>query len=62
VTVSKQHKRVSRSEKKIILDEFCTTTRYHHKYVTILLKCIKWFRKRCRWSDGKLHYQKNEIM
>ena len=41
VAVSKQYKRVSHSEKKIILDEFCATTRYHHKHATILLKGFK---------------------
>lgn len=30
--IHKRYKHASRSEKKVILDEFCATTGYHRKY------------------------------
>jgi hypothetical protein len=61
--VHKRYKHASRSEKKVILDEFCATTGYHRKYAIILLKGFKRFRKPVRKKRGrKARYRKDEII
>jgi hypothetical protein len=59
----KRYKHASRSEKKLILDEFCATTKYHRKYAIILLKGFKRFREPVRKKRGpKPTYMKDEII
>ena len=61
--VHKRYKHASRSEKKVILDEFCATTGYHRKYAIILLKGFKRFSKPVRKKRGrKARYRKDEII
>jgi len=61
--VHKRYKHASRSEKKVILDEFCATTGYHRKYAIILLKGFTRFRKPVRKKRGrKACYRKDEII
>jgi hypothetical protein len=61
--VHKRYKHASRSEKKVILDEFCATTGYHRKYAIILLKGFTRFRKPVRKKRGrKARYRKDEII
>ncbi len=61
--VHKRYKHAPRSEKKVILDEFCATTGYHRKYAIILLKGFKRFRKPVRKKRGrKARYRKDEII
>jgi hypothetical protein len=61
--VHKRYKHASRSEKKVILDEFCATTGYHRKYAIALLKGFKRFRKPLRKRRGrKARYRKDEII
>jgi hypothetical protein len=61
--IHKRYKYASRSEKKVILDEFCSTTGYHRKYAIVLLKGFKRFRKPLRKKRGpKPRYRKDEIM
>ena len=61
--IHKRYKHASRSEKKVILDEFCATTGYHRKYAIILLKGFKRFRKPVRKRRGpKPTYKKDEII
>ena len=59
--IHKRYKHASRSEKKVILDEFCATTGYHRKYAIVLLKGFKRFRKPVRKRRGpKPTYKKDE--
>ena len=37
----KTYKKASRSEKKVILDEFCAASGYHRKHAITLLKGLK---------------------
>jgi len=61
--VHKRYKHASRSEKKVILDEFCATTGYNRKYAIILLKGFKRFKKPARKKRGpKPLYQNDEII
>jgi len=61
--IHKRYKHASRSEKKVILDEFCSTTGYHRKYAIVLLKGFKRFRKPARKRRGpKPKYKKDEII
>jgi hypothetical protein len=61
--IHKRYKHASRSEKKIILDEFCATTGYHRKYAIVLLKGFKRFRRTARKKRGpKPTYKKDEII
>jgi hypothetical protein len=61
--IHKRYKHASRSEKKVILDEFCATTGYHRKYAIILLKGFKRFRKPLRKKRGrKARYRKDDII
>jgi hypothetical protein len=61
--IHKRYKHASRSEKKIILDEFCATTGYHRKYAIVLLKGFKRFRRPVRRKRGpKPTYKKDEII
>lgn len=61
--VHKRYKHASRSEKKVILDEFCATTGYNRKYAIILLKGFKRFKKPVRKKRGpKPLYQNDEII
>jgi hypothetical protein len=61
--IHKRYKHASRSEKKIILDEFCATTGYHRKYAIVILKGFKRFRKPVRKRRGpKPKYKKDEII
>jgi len=61
--IHKRYKHASRSEKKVILDEFCSTTGYHRKYAIVLLKGFKRFRKPVRKRRGpKPKYKKDEII
>ena len=61
--IHKRYKHASRSEKKIILDEFCATTGYHRKYAIVLLKGFKRFRKPVRKRRGpKPTYKNDEII
>jgi hypothetical protein len=61
--IHKRYKHASRSEKKVILDEFCATTGYHRKYAIVLLKGFKRFRKPVRKKRGpKPTYKKDEII
>jgi hypothetical protein len=61
--IHKRYKHASRSEKKIILDEFCATTGYHRKYAIVILKGFKRFRKPVRRKRGpKPKYKKDEII
>jgi len=61
--IHKRYKHASRSEKKVILDEFCATTGYHRKYAIVLLKGFKRFRKPIRKKRGrKPRYRKDEII
>jgi hypothetical protein len=61
--IHKRYKHASRSEKKLILDEFCATSGYHRKYAIMLLKGYKRFRKPIRKKRGpKPVYRKDEII
>jgi hypothetical protein len=61
--IHKRYKHASRSEKKVILDEFCATTGYHRKYAIVILKGFKRFRKPVRKRRGpKPKYKKDEII
>lgn len=61
--IHKRYTHASRSEKKVILDEFCATTGYHRKYAIVLLKGFKRFRKPVRKRRGpKPTYKKDEII
>jgi hypothetical protein len=61
--IHKRYKHASRSEKKVILDEFCSTTGYHRKYAIVLLKSFKRFRKPVQKKRGpKSVYRKDEIL
>jgi hypothetical protein len=61
--IHKRYKHASRSEKKLILDEFCATSGYHRKYAIMLLKGYKRFRKPTRKKRGpKPVYRKDEII
>jgi len=61
--IHKRYKHASRSEKKLILDEFCATSGYHRKYAIVLLKSFKRFRRTVRKKRGpKPFYQKDEIL
>jgi hypothetical protein len=61
--IHKRYKHASRSEKKIILDEFCATTGYHRKYAIVILKGFKRFRKPVRKRRGpKPKYKRDEII
>ena len=61
--VHKRYKHASRSEKKVILDEFCATTGYNRKYAIILLKGFTRFRKPVRKKRGpKPRYHRDEII
>jgi hypothetical protein len=61
--IHKRYRHASRSEKKVILDEFCATTGYHRKYAIIRLKRFKRFGKPVRKKRGpKPIYRKDEIM
>ena len=50
--IHKRYKHAPRSEKKVILDEFCATTRYHQKYAIVLLKGFTRFNKTVREEAG----------
>jgi hypothetical protein len=61
--IHKRYKHASRSEKKVILDEFCATSGYHREYAIVLLKGFKRFRKPVRKRRGrKARYRKDEII
>ena len=61
--IHKRYKHASRSEKKVILDEFCATSGHHRKYAIMLLKGFKRFRKPIRKKRGpKPLYRKDEII
>ena len=61
--IHKRYKHASRSEKKLILDEFCATSGYHRKYAIMLLKSFKRFRKAVRKKRGpKPLYRNDEII
>jgi len=61
--IHKRYKHASRSEKKLILDEFCATSGYHRKYAIVLLKSFKRFRRTVWKKRGpKPFYQKDEIL
>jgi len=61
--INKRYKQASRSEKRVILDEFCATSGYHRKYAITLLKGFKRFRKPSRKKRGpKPLYGKDEII
>jgi hypothetical protein len=61
--IHKRYKHASRSEKKLILDEFCATSGYHRKYAIMLLKGFKRFRKAVRKKRGpKPLYRNDEII
>ncbi len=61
--IHKRYKKASRSEKRVILDEFCATSGYHRKYAITLLKGFKRFRKPFRKKRGpKPVYGKDEII
>lgn len=63
-TIHKRYTHASRSEKKIILNEFCATTGYHRKYAIVLLKGSKRFRKAVRKRRGPTAniHKKDEII
>jgi len=61
--IHKRYKKAPRSEKKIILDEFCAASGYHRKYAITLLKGFKRFRKPSQKKRGpKPLYGKDEII
>jgi hypothetical protein len=61
--IHKRYKHASRSEKKVILDEFCATTGYHRKYAIVLLKGFKRVRKPVRKRRGpQPKYKKDETI
>jgi hypothetical protein len=48
-----RYKRANRKGKAIILDEFCTTCRYHRKHAIRLLRRFKAFHKNQAQEKGK---------